>query len=62
MGWEWDYVNQGGIFSIKLEPYLKTILGETHEFLLARLMNFIFNFDIIEFKSNLLYMVTAAPD
>lgn len=61
-GWTWDYVNANNIFSIKLEPYLTTVASSTTEFLLARLMSFIFQFDIVEFKSNLFYMVTAAPD
>ena len=61
-GWQWDYVNQNNIFSIKLEPYLTTVASTTNEFLLARLMSFIFQFDLIEFKSNMFYMITAAPD
>ena len=62
LGWDWGFVNLNNVFSIKLEPYITKVASLTNEFLLAKFMSFIFQLDIIEFKSNMFYMLTLAFD
>ena len=62
IGWQWAFVNNDPVFSIKLEPYVKTQMSVNNEFDLKRLLWANFQFDIIPFKSNLFYMLTIAPN
>ena len=61
MGWEWNFVNNAPVFSIKWEPYVKSLVSVTNEFDLKRFLWANFQFDIIPFKSNMFYMATLAP-
>lgn len=60
-GWEWAFVNNDPVFSIKLEPYIKTQASITNEFDLKKFLYANFQFDLIPFKSSMFYMVSLAP-
>lgn len=61
IGWEWTYVNSDPTYSIKLEPFIKTVASVQNEFNLAKFMYANFQFDLVPFKSNMFYMLTANP-